>query len=167
MTFDDRFSWGFVLEVIDVLERHGYHCFDNQHTGQAVAVIGDLAQVYDGTRDIPYGTYGSPTPTVEPGPVAPDADDAVILTHAEASTVATALDIAADYKRARVEACAKCTDQSCRTCQGQLTDARTYGHLAAQMLQTAQAARTANQPTPSEPPLPSLVQAAGDKEAGQ
>ena len=55
MTSDDRFTWGLILDVLDVLERHGYHRYDNQHTGQAVGAILDLAYVYDGTRDVSYG----------------------------------------------------------------------------------------------------------------
>ena len=57
MTSDNRMTWDLILEVLDVLERHGYHQHDNQHTGQAIGVIGDLARIYEGTRDAPYGTY--------------------------------------------------------------------------------------------------------------
>jgi hypothetical protein len=98
MTSDDRFTWGLITDVLDVLERHGYHRHDNQHTGQALEVIFDLAYVYEGTRDISPGTYLQPAPLAlhpAPGPSAPDAD-AVILTDAEVSTVVAALDIAAD-----------------------------------------------------------------------
>ena len=35
MTSDDRMTWTSSIEVLDVLERHGYHQSDNQHTGQA------------------------------------------------------------------------------------------------------------------------------------
>jgi hypothetical protein len=34
MSSDDRFTWGFIFDVFDVLERHGYHKYDNQHTGR-------------------------------------------------------------------------------------------------------------------------------------
>ena len=77
MTSDDRFTWGLIIGVLDVLERHGYHRYDNQHTGQAFGMIFDLAYVYDGTRDATYGTHldhASPGPRTEPGPSDPDAD---------------------------------------------------------------------------------------------
>ena len=51
MTSEDRFTWGLILDVLDVLERHGYHKYDNQHTGRAVGVIFDLARIYEGTRE--------------------------------------------------------------------------------------------------------------------
>ena len=55
MTDDERLTWGFILEVLDVMERHGYHRSDNQHTGQAIGLLGNLAHVYDGTKDAPRG----------------------------------------------------------------------------------------------------------------
>lgn len=167
MTFDDRFTWGFVFDVIDVLERHGYHHHDNQHTGQAFAVIGDLAQVYDGTRD---ASYAQPALHPEPAPSGPGAADAVILTDAEVSTVFAALEIAADYNLDRAAACTDCADQSCLTCQARHRDAHAYDQMATQMLQTAQVSRIANalQPEPaSPPPPPGQPQTAADKEAGQ
>ncbi len=173
MTTDDRMTWGLIGEVLDVLERHGYHRYDNRHTAQAVGAIFDLAGVYDGTRGSSYGTYlyqSPPAPHAEPGPSAPEADDAVILTDAEVSTVAAALDIAADYKRDRAAACADCPDQTCLTCQSRLRDAQAYDQMAAQMLQTAQAARTASsaQAEPGGPPVPPRQpHPAADKEAGQ
>ena len=57
MTSDDRPTPGLILDVLDVLERHGYHRYDNRHTGQAIGAILDLAYVYDGTRDVSYGYY--------------------------------------------------------------------------------------------------------------
>jgi hypothetical protein len=171
MTSDDRFTWGLIIDVFDVLERHGYHRYDNQHTGQALGVIFDLAYVYDGTRDVPYGTYlhhASPGSYAERGPSDPDADDAVILAGAELRTVVGALNIAADYKRDRAAACADCADQICLTCQSRLRDAQAYDQMVAQMLPTAEGARTANsaQPEPGGPPAPAYrPQPTGDKEA--
>jgi hypothetical protein len=170
MTSDDRLTSGLILDVLDVLERHGYHRYDNRHTVQAVGTILGLAHVYDGTRDVSYGYYAPSAPHVGPGPSGPEADDAVILTDAEVSTVVAALDIAADYKRDRAAACADCADQSCLTCQSRLRDAEAYDQVAAQMLQTAEVARTANsaQPEPSGPPPPARQpHSAADKEAGQ
>jgi hypothetical protein len=129
MTSGNRMTWGLIVDIIDVLERHGYHRYDDQHTGQAVGVIIDLARAYEGTRDASYGTYldhASPGPHTEPGPSDPDADDSVILTGAEVNTVVGALDIAADYKRDRTAACAACADQTCLTCQSRLRDAQAY-----------------------------------------
>ena len=76
MTSDDRLTSGLILDVLDVLERHGYHRYDNQHTGQAVGAILDLAYVYDGTRDTSYGTYldhASPARTPNQDHPTPDA----------------------------------------------------------------------------------------------
>ena len=159
MAADDRMDLDFILEVLDVLERHGYHHHDDQHTGRAVGLIGDLARIYEGTQDTPAGTYHAevpPAPQPGPGPPGPRADrDAVILSATETGTIAAALDEAADYKRDRAETCADCPDQSCRTCQWRLQGAETYDHLATQMLQAAEASRAASgQPDPAAPTRP-------------
>ena len=62
MTSDDRLTSGLILDVLDVLERHGYHRYDNRHTGQAVGAILDLAYVYDGTRNASYRDHAPPGP---------------------------------------------------------------------------------------------------------
>ena len=170
MTNDDRITSGLITDVLDVLERHGYHRYDNRHTGQAIAAIVDLAYVYDGTRDASNGTYPLPAPHPGSGPSGPEADDAVVLTHAEVSTAFAALQIAADDQRDRAEICADCADQSCLTCQSRLRNARAYEQMAGQLLQTAQAARTASpsQPEPAGPPNPPVhPDPAADREAGQ
>ena len=173
MTGDDRMTWGLIGEILDALERHGYHQYDNRHTAQAVGAIVDLAGVYDGTRDPSNETYlhqATPARHAGPGPSAPEADDAVILTDDEASTVAAALDVAAGYNRGRAAACADCADQTCLTCQSRLQDAQAYDDMAAQMLQTAEVSRIASsyQPEPSIPPDPSVQSyLVADKEAGQ
>ena len=64
MTSDNRMTWGLIIDVLDLLERHGYHKHDDQHTGQAIGVIHDLARVYEGDHDAPYGT--SPRPGAIP-----------------------------------------------------------------------------------------------------
>ena len=143
MTSDDRMTWGPIIDVIDVLERHGYRKSGNQQTGQAVGVIFDLARVYEGTHEASYGTYPG---HVQPGPPCPEPDqDAVVLSHADVGTVFGALDIAADYKRDRAGACADCPDQSCPTCQARLQDARTYDQMAG---------RCSRPPKPPGPPPP-------------
>ena len=169
MTSDDRLTTGLILDVLDVLERHGYRRYDNRHTGQAIGAILDLAYVYDGTRDVSYGYYPPSAPHAGPGPSGPEADDAVILTDAEVSTVVAALDTAADYKRDRAAACEDCPDQTCLTCQSRLRDAGAYDQMATQMLHTAQVTRTANsaQPEPDELLPPRQPQLAADREAGQ
>ena len=168
MTSDDRMTWGLIGEILDVLERHGYHQYDNRHTAQAVGAIADLAEVYNGTRDSSHGyLYQSPPALhAEPGPYLPEADDAVILTDAEAGTIGAALHIAAACTRDRAATCATCADQTCMTCQSRLRDAQTYHQMAAQILQTAEATRTASsyQPEPGRPPAPHH---AAEKEAGQ
>jgi hypothetical protein len=174
MTRNDRMNWDFIIDVLDVLERHGYHQHDNQHTGQAIAVISDLAQVYEGTRDVPYGTYldhAPPATHPEPGQPVRQADpDAVILTSTDVSTVLAALDLAGDNKRDRAEMCADCANQSCLSCQSRLQDAQAYDRLAAQMHRTAQAGRAAHasQPEPGSPGSPpGQADPVADKEAGQ
>ncbi len=47
---DQRFTVGFVLDVLDVLERGGYHCTDDLHTVRAVGMPGDIARTYEGGR---------------------------------------------------------------------------------------------------------------------
>jgi hypothetical protein len=167
MTSDGRLASGLILDVLDVLERHGYHPYDNRHTGQAIGAILDLAYVYDGTRDTSYLNHASPGPHTEPGPSDPDADDAVILTGAEVRTVVTALDIAADHNHGRAGACADCADQTCPACQARLRDAQAYDQMAAQMLQAAEATPAAHhgQAEPTRPARPSGL--AAGKEAGQ
>ena len=53
MAGDQRLTWGFILEVLDVLERHGYRRSDSEHTGQAIGLIRHLARIYEGTMDAP------------------------------------------------------------------------------------------------------------------
>jgi hypothetical protein len=103
----------------------------------------------------------------EPGPSVPEDDlDAVTLTHAEARTVLTSLDLAAEWKRDRAEMCADCPDQSCFACELRLREARTYDQLAVQLLQDEQAARNLHRQTELHA-LPSQTGLAADKEAGQ
>ena len=62
MAADDRMNLDFILEFLDVLERHGYHYHDDQHTGRAVGLLGDLARIYEGTQETPAATYHAETP---------------------------------------------------------------------------------------------------------
>ena len=164
MTSEDRFTWGLILDVLDVLERHGYHKYDDQHTGRAFGMILDLARTYEGARETHPGP-AAPSPHPGPAPRAPEADQAaLVLTRAEVSTVFAAADIAADDKRYRVEMCTECPDQSCPDCQTHLRDAEAFDHIADRMLQAARPAPAAHHGH-TEPPRQSGP--AADKEAGQ
>ena len=139
-----------------MLERHGYHQHDDQHTGRAIGLIGDLARIYEGTQDAPAGTYHGQAPpsAARPGPTGRTAKQTRTPSSsrpAEVRTVLAALDEAADYKRDRAETCADCPDQSCPTCQWRLQDAQTYDQLAAQMLRAAESrpGRHAGSPRPA------------------
>ena len=164
MTSEDRFTWGLILDVLDVLERHGYNKYDNQHTGRAIGVMSDLAHVYEGTRETrPDPVVPSPHP--EPAPPVAEADQAaVVLTPADAITVFAAMDIAADDKRYRIEMCPDCPDQSCPTCQTRLHDAEAFDQMADRMLQAAKTAPAAHHGHTERPRQSGL---AADKEAGQ
>jgi hypothetical protein len=110
-------------------------------------VIRNLADVYEGTRDVPYGTYFDRNPHLsrpEPRPTRAHADpNGVTLTVAEAITAVTALNVAIDYKRHRSQTCADCAKQSCGSCQTRLQAARTYDLLAEHLLRNAEAAKDA------------------------
>ena len=169
MSSDDRMTWGLIAEVFHVLERHGYHQHDNQHTSQAVGVIGDLARTYEGTRDAGHSTHpGQAPPIAQPEPGSrPAGPQAVILTDGQIRTIVIALDEAADHKRDRAANCADCADQSCATCRWRLQAAQSYDQVSIQMLD-ATAAATARQPAPDgEPDTRSEPEAAPDREAGQ
>lgn len=169
MTDDERMTWGFILDVLNVLERHGYHRVDNRHTGETVGLIGRMARIYEGTMDDPGGAYvvvpsSRPTAPQPPGP------DAVTLSGAEVTTLLAALDDAAESNRDRAAACADCNDQPCRTCQSRLHAADTYDRTAARLLQTEAASPAAADKPPPEPQRTSEISAqppAADKEAGQ
>ena len=170
MTDDDRMTWGFIFEILDVLERHGYRRSDNQHTGQAIGLIRDLGHVHEGTMDAPRGAYVAVPPSPPTAALQPSraGQDAVIFTSADVSTVFAALDIAADYQRDRAAACADCADQTCLTCQSRLRDAQAYDRLAAQILHAAAPSAAAGQPGPDRAePARDQPQAAPDREAGQ
>ena len=164
MTSEHRITPGFIADVLDALERHGYIRGDDLHAERAIGLIGDLTRVYEGTQDHPATAYTItmlPSPPAYPGP---SRHDAVTLTRADASTVFAALDIAADDKRYRVEMCPDCPDQSCPSCQTHLHDAQAFDQMADRMLQAAQAtpAASASQPGPERRAQPVV-----NREAGQ
>jgi hypothetical protein len=45
MTSDDRMSWDLTIDVLKVLERHGFHGRDSEHTGQAICMIDDPSRL--------------------------------------------------------------------------------------------------------------------------
>jgi hypothetical protein len=164
MTGDHRVTWGLIDDVLGVLERYGYHKYDNQHAGRAIGVISDLAHLYEGTREIRPGLVA---PSPHPGrmPPAPEADpDTLVLTSADALTVFAAMDIAADDKRYRIEMCPDCPDQSCPVCQVHLRDAEAFYQIADRMLQAVRTAPAAHYGRTDPPRQPEL---AADQEAGQ
>ncbi len=174
MAAGDRMNQDFILQFLNVLERHGYHYHDDLHTDRAVGLLRDVARIYEGTQETPVGTDHAEPPSApqpEPAPPGPQpGQDAVIVSSAEVGIIAAALEEAADYKRDRTERCADCADRSCRTCQWRLRGAETYGHMATQMLWAAKTSRTApaRQPTPGTAyPTARQSQTAAGKEAGQ
>jgi len=161
MTTGHRNTPGLIHDILDALERHGYSRSDDLHAGRAIALIGDLARIYQGTQDHPAPADPVTVPPPRPADPGPSRHDAVALTRADASTVVAALDIAADYKRDRAETCADCPDQSCPTCETRLRDASAYDGMAGRLFWAAEAAR-ASRPGPDRQSQP-----AADREAGQ
>ena len=150
-----------ITDILDVLDRHGYVRSDNAHTARAILLISDLAHIYEGSQDHPFGPYINEIPPTrtEPAPPEPASQDAVLLSPGEVKTLLAALDIAADYKRDRAELCADCTGQTCLTCESRLQDAQAYDQperSAPIQAAEASAAAAASQP-----------QRAADREGGQ
>ena len=168
MADDQRLTWGFIIEVLDVLERHGYRRSDSEHTGQAIGLIRHVARTYEGTLDAPRGGYVvvPSSPPMAPQPPGPPGQDAVVVSAAEVTTLLAALDDAAEYKRDRAQTCAGCAGQSCTTCQWRLQAADAYDQMAGRMIHTAEAAASQRGHGHPAPPGAGLHAAAG-KEAGQ
>ena len=174
MSGDRRHNWGMIIDVLEVLEQHGYRQADDQHTGRAVGLIGDLARIYQGTQEAPAGAYvvSAPRP-LRPSSdrPAPDATgSAEAIAGAGMHTILAALDEASDHKRDRAECCADCADQSCGTCQHRLDSARAYESLAASLMramESAAADKPPPQPADGSPRNRTQPEAAADREAGQ
>jgi hypothetical protein len=159
----DRMTISLVTEILDVLDRHGYARADNEHSARAIGLISDLAHIYEGSQDHPFGPYISEMPSrTEPAPPEPASLDAVLVPAGEVKNLLVALDIAADYNRDRAELCADCAGQSCPTCELRLREAHAYDRLYAQLTQQADASATASRPGPAAQPQP-----VADREAGQ
>ena len=166
MADDERLTWGFIIEVLDVMERHGYRRSDSEHTGQAIGLIRHVARIYEGTLDAPRGGYVV-VPSFPPTAPQPRGQDAVSVSGAEVKTLLAALDDAAEYKRDRAETCADCADQSCTTCQWRLQAADAYDQLAEQMIYIAEASAARQHASDDAAPPSAEPHAAADKEAGQ
>jgi hypothetical protein len=166
---DRRIGLELFTDVLDVLDRHGFDRGDGEHAGRAILLIGDLARIYEGSQDHPFGPpiNRAPSPPAPPGPPGNDSRSAVIIPAGELKTVLAALDIAADCKRDRAEMCTDCPDQSCPTCQIRLRDARAYDQTAARILQAAETARAGHYGQTERPGPPRQASLAADKEAGQ
>ena len=165
MVGDERLTWGFILEVLYVMERHGYRRRDNEHADQAIGLIGDMARIYEGTLDAPCGGYVVVPSSRPPAPQPPGAPT-IIVSAAEVKTLLAALDEAADYKRDRAETCADCADQSCTTCQWRLQAADAYDQLAGQMTQAAEAS-TARHRAPEPRGASQRRSAGGPRQGGR
>jgi len=158
---DNRTGLGLITDILDVLDQHGYTRSDNAHTARAILLISDLAHIYEGSLDHPFGPYiNEIPPRTEPPPPEPASQDTVLIAAGEVKTVLAALDIAADYKRDRAGLCADCAGQTCPTCESRLRDAQAYDHLGAQLIQAAEASSAATARHPGPGP-------AADREAGQ
>jgi hypothetical protein len=166
---DHRIGLDLVNDVLDVLDRHGFARGDDEHAGRAIFLIGDLARIYEGAQDHPFGPSINSVPSAQmaPEPPAPDSRDGVTVPVSELKAVLLALDTAADDLRDQAELCTHCPDQSCPACQSRLRDARAYDQMAVRMLQPPEAAPAARhgQAEPARPARQSGP--AADKEAGQ
>ena len=141
---DHRMGLNLITDVLDVLDRHGYARGDDEHAGPAIFLIGDLAHIYEGSQDHPFGpSINEIPPRTEPAPPEPASQHAVLVPVGEVKTLLVALDIAAEYQRDRAELCADCTDQSCPACESRLRDAQAYDHLSVQLDQAAAASGAA------------------------
>ncbi len=150
-----------ITEVLDVLDRHGYARGDDEHAGRAIFLIRDLASIYEGSQDHPFGpSINQPLPQAEPAPPTPATHNVVPVPIGEVKNLLIALDIAADHNRDRAELCADCADQSCPACESRLREAQAYDRLYAQLTQQADTSATASHPEPA-------IQPAADREVGQ
>ncbi|SRR6266568_1107835 len=52
---DHRMNLDLITDMFGLLDRHGYTRGDNEHTGRAMLLLGDLARIYEGSQDHPFG----------------------------------------------------------------------------------------------------------------
>jgi hypothetical protein len=157
---DQRMNPDLIHDILDFLDRHGYARADEEHTGRAILLISDLAHIYEGAQDHPFGPYinEAPPSKTQPSPSEPAAQDAVPVPADQVKILLAALDIAADDKRDLAD----CTTQSCPTCQSRLQHTRAYDRIAAHLIQTTEA--SADTTTSHSRPV---CQPTADREVGQ
>ena len=51
----DWIDLGLITDVLDVLDRHGYARRDTEHATRAILLISDLAHIYEGSQEHPFG----------------------------------------------------------------------------------------------------------------
>ena len=85
---DHRMNLDLITDMFGLLDRHGYTRGDNEHTGRAILLLGDLARIYEGSQDHPFGPYiGEIPPRPEPVPPEPARRDAVTVPTGEVKTL--------------------------------------------------------------------------------
>ena len=95
-----RMNLDLITDMFGLLDRHGYTGGDKEHTGRAILLLGDLARIYEGSQDHPFGPYiNQPLPQAEPAPPAAATQDTVSVPVGDVKNLLIALDIAADYNR--------------------------------------------------------------------
>ena len=67
----DWIDLGLITDVLDVLDRHGYARSDTEHATRAILLISDLAHIYEGSQDHPFGPSINEIPP-RPEPAPPD-----------------------------------------------------------------------------------------------
>lgn len=48
---DQRQNWSLITDLLDVLERHGYHSGDDLHVGRVIGYLPSLARIYSGEQE--------------------------------------------------------------------------------------------------------------------
>ena len=75
----DRMNLGLITEMLDMLDRHGYTRGDDEHTARAIVLISDLAHIYEGSLDHPFGpSIGEIPPRTERPAPEPAGQDTVL-----------------------------------------------------------------------------------------
>lgn len=44
-------DWATIIELLDVLEKHGYRRGDDRHVGRAIGLLAQVARIYAGLED--------------------------------------------------------------------------------------------------------------------
>jgi hypothetical protein len=66
--WDHRIGPDLFNDVLEVLDRHGFARGDDEHAGRAIFLIGDLARIFEGTQDHPFGPSINPVPSPQTAP---------------------------------------------------------------------------------------------------